>query len=316
MISKIKFGSVVSLCLLGGILGVSAPASAEWVDWQHAASLRVEHNDNLNQAVFSEDELSDSFARADVEIGRLYQLGGRFSNSRIKFGLGVGGEIYNHYDEMNKVSITPSLVYFHKFGLGHTVPKLRLEWQSEREKVDDEQRERWLHRLDASVNKPFNHRFDVSIGLAYLKSDGRDWDAVVEQVDSDVLDFEQLHLYSNARFALLPRLMLGAQARYLDGEFHGQCSGDTIGMIIDGIGGPENFTAFGLDGVFNEADFGEGVPGCRYVLDGDGYQLGLDLNYALTKQLSVAVGYSYQSIDIEEWTYENNIGRLSLQYLR
>jgi hypothetical protein len=300
VISRSRSGRLAAAAAALGLLLAAPPASAEWGAWFAELGTGFEYRDNLNNSAFRDDIEDDGAWTAGGRGGRVYNVS---DQTRVSLSLDFASAVQFEFSGLNRVRASGEAAIIHKFGLGPTVPVLRVFGKAGYLAVDDSDRSGGVYETGFKLSKRFTNRLDGDLFFKYHNYDGGNGSVVVPTLGTNVWDQENFETGLDLNFLITDRLLASAGYMYRNGEFDSQCTTGNVAKVFAREG--DNVKAIAQDKVFG---------GCVYRLGGDVHQGLANLNYAVSDHFAVDLTYKYQYAKADVLIYRTNIVSLSVLY--
>jgi len=283
----------------------SSSVHAQWSAWNSSVSTRLSYEDNVNTAARNKDKQSDESIEARLNLGRSYTLlGPKQANTRLGWQAHLSKNKNNDYDGLSWMGYGATARLGHKLGLGPGVTRLEASLAAEYRNTDDSYREAWYYTAATSLSRRLSQRLDSSIAITYHNRNGTDFGTFTPQVSNNVYDQEYWEIGLTFRHRTWNRVRTRLSLNYLEGEFDSRCgavSKDDFNQLANN----PKIKALGYDDTFDE---------CRWLLDGDGYQIQAGADIALSRAHKLKLDWTYRDIGLDD-NRNYSSGRYSLRYL-
>lgn len=284
----------------------SSHSAAQWEPWSLRAGASVAHDDNMNIASRGSDKESDEFAEVSVALGRRYTFresaGG---GTRFSWQADLSKREHNDFDGLSHVGAGGGIRLDHKLGLGPRAIRINASASSHYRDTDDRYREAWYSRAGIGVSRRFTNRLDAGLSAGLRRQRGEEFATITPTISSEVYDQDRYELGAHVRYTLTPWLRPGLAIDYIDGEFDSRCGAST----------PEEFEQLAQLAEVKSLAIDDTFGGCRWLLDGDGYQVRLTADIRAARNHNLQLLWSYRDIELDNnASYETNVYRLSYRY--
>ncbi|MEE9344569.1 MAG: hypothetical protein V3U88_03075 [Methylococcales bacterium] len=301
-INKLSFVLLSSL-VLG--LCTSIPVRAEWDEWLADADISFAAEDNINQAIFSQDEKSDQYWDGLVSLGRLYHFSGF---TRMDISAQFDGRVHHNYSGLNQITPGLKLGVRHKLGLGPYQPWIKAYLSSGHIFSRSKIRQGFLTHAGLRLGKPLSERIDIELSYGFDYRTSRDSSTISSQrlleaglnpeISSSVYDLTGHSAKLQFNVAITEQLLLNLGYRFRSGDI---------------VSTNSTSRASRLERVADAITTDDAFPGWAYRADGISNAYSANASYAfLQGQALINLNYQHIAAHAKSFTYRNNVFRINL----
>jgi hypothetical protein len=268
-----------SITILAGFLAMALPSAR--ADWRFDAETGPLYDSNLSKSDRAADEADDWAWRIHASAGNGMQLS---RDLRWDFSGELGGQVWHHYDAFDSITVGGSTGLRYRFGLGRQAPWLtirdRLAYQSfqesQRSGLDNE------FRIGGGIG--ITDR--ISVEAEYLLEHFAARDGFFDETGHNAIVRLVIDVTSSLQVALS----------------YGYRYGDVISSAIPPR--PDILLIASQSKPITSFD----GPFVAYRLpDSSTHSVSVSAGYALTKSMSIQVGYQYLHTSHDQLEYENHV---------
>ena len=209
-----RYGLVMTRVLALVVALACCPYAAR-ADWLADADAGLVHDSNLGNAELKRDIRSDTALAASVSAGHFVQLSRTLS---LTLTADVKGEAYQHFGGMSNLAFGPTLSLRDKFGVGTTVPWVRLSGAAARLEFEDEVRDGWRYGVSLAAGQRIAARWDLSAEYSYERRTGDQALRVLPTLSGSVFDLSSRSVRADVRYSIDDRTMVFASYAWRHGD--------------------------------------------------------------------------------------------------
>jgi hypothetical protein len=267
--------AVVSILLAGWLSSVRA-------EWRLDAQTGFFYNSNLSNSDRASDVQSDWSWQTDLRAGRDLQL---TRDLRLMLGLDVGGDVGSEYSAFSNISPGGSVGLRYRFGLGRQAPWIMVEEKLHYAAFDENVRNGWDEVVRLRGGLALSDRVALEVAYSFRNFAARD--NFFDEQSNSVSGRLVVDLNSSWQVSLGYSYRDGTVISYAVPP-----RPDILQLTTD----RRVVTTFGDDPLYT-----------GYRLNGQTNALSISTAYAVTKYLSVGIGYEYASTWHDPLRYENHL---------
>jgi hypothetical protein len=284
----------------GCVLLVPSVAHSEWV---LDATAALAHDDNLNNALESDNRKADSALTATLRAGIYEQLG---ASTGLTLNLLAEQAAYLRYTGLTNLGAGASARLRHKFWLGSDAPWAMLSAQALHRNYHYDYRDGWQYDAGVSFGKLLTPRWSVQGSVRYDRFTADHLQApVLPGISTAAYDVSGWSLGAQAGYSLTPSDVLSAAYTFRNGT-------------VTAVTPPDLEILEYSSAVARDPVFGTSPRMVAYRFPGKTDVFALAWSHALGTNAAVALSYAYRRTrgagDLGE--YYSNLISLSVVYSR
>lgn len=168
-------------------------------DWSLGGNAYVRYDDNVGNAEYARDIVSDSIVGATLSIFQSYPIG---ESCSLTAGAELGGEHYDRLDGLSNASVGGTLALKKKWGLGAFVPWARIEFSLARTDFSDDYRNASIYRGTLAMGRRIDERWNLWAEYAFERRNAAGQPEEVPGVSGDAYSQNSHNLVANAQYSL------------------------------------------------------------------------------------------------------------------
>lgn len=303
-INKLSFVLLLSLAV---DLCMPTPVRAEWDEWLADADISFSAEDNINRAIFAQEERSDQYWNGSVSLGRFYHFSGF---TRMDISAQFDGRIHHKYSRLNQATPGLRLGIRHKLGLGPYQPWIKGFVSSGHIFSRSKIRQGFLTHAGISLGKRLNERVDFELSYGFDYRESRDKNTIPRQrlleagldpeLSSSVYDLTGHSAGLQFNIAITEQLLMNLGYTFRRGDIVSTNS-SSFAPRLERV----------ADAIANDDAF----PGWAYRADGISNTYSVNASYALMQgQALINLNYQHIAAHAKSFTYRNNVFRINFIY--
>jgi hypothetical protein len=271
--------------ILTSVLIALTPPSEAAAEWLLDALGGLEYDDNVNRAARDPDQESDVALLGLLSTGYYFQL---TDSASLLATADLRSTLYTGFDQLSSLAPGVSARARYKFGLGRRAPWLQLFGSAAYQAYLDEIRSGLVAGAGAKAGVRLHERFDLTVGYAFDLTDARNSVFSVWGHTASV----------RGTVALTSALDLGVEYAVRWGDV-------TVTRSLADPAPPPSPSV-----VVDTFD----TPLLASRIDATTHAVSVDLSYALTGHLAVAIGFTHRVAQGAKLDYPDNAVRALLIY--
>jgi hypothetical protein len=278
------------------ILMASVPCSA-YGDWNVGAEARVLHDNNVGNAQYYSDIVSDTIVDATLSVFDLFPIGEGYSFTA---GADLNGEHYNRITGLSNATAGVSAALKKKWGLGAFAPWARVELSAAHSDYQDDYRNAGIYRGKLASGKRIDDRWNLWAEYFYERVSAASQPEEVPGISGDAFSQSSNNLSLNVEYSAYAHTFLDLGLIYRHGD-----------IVSTGEGGYQiaNYArAIAEDPAFGPEDY-------AYRLSGTTFGFKAGASYSLTAHS--LVGLDFRRFDTHAYDgngYTKSIVEITVDY--
>ena len=271
-------------------------------------SLGAASENNVPRGLISSDERESEKFQAQFSGGKFYQLG---LNDTMTVTGTVAATRYNMTQGFDKIAVSLSADYGHRFGFGAYAPRVGAVLSIGRENFRGKARDNDLTTLEINYQQRLSPGWFFTAGIDYQSSDSESLEhhPMLTEFGYDennslpyaLFDYESTSLFADIEYAFANEILLSAGYRRIDGHTVASTLMPTHHLY-------KISEAFYIDPAFDE-------PWYAYLLESATNEWSAAVSFPLARDSSLNIAYSWQDIEARgNRNYKNEI--VSVTFVR